>query len=633
MATTSTDGRKGRQLRGDQLSKERAQEKYLEARATGVTNREAMQAAGRDLKTLEYWRKTDPDFRAKADEISGRAAFGAGPENPRDISFEDFCEKYLGQRLFYHQLQWFDLLEGRPPRDLHDAMTYEPNNPRFLLCNTPVHHAKTATLSVNYVVYRICMDPGFRCKVVSKTLNKAREILHAIKTVLTSPQYALLQRDFAPNGGWKETADAWRADYIYLERGGKERDPTVEALGIGGQIYGSRAHLIILDDCITGSNAHEWEKQLLWINREVRSRLGRTGKCLVIGTRIAPVDLYRELRNGENFARGISPWTYFAQPAVLQFGETVDKWITLWPRSNQSIEEGSEEELEPDEDGLFPAWDGPALSEARDSITEADWALVYMQQDVLMDAAFPAYAVKGCCGAKGTGPMSAGAPGHRERGMDGLHVIGSMDPSGSKQSAFIVYAVDRETKKRYVLDCKVLSPWNWREVGDLVEEWTDRYGIHEWISEKNMYHASLRHNERITLFLQNRGVRMREHYTGTNKLDVDTGVMSLAPLFGEWEMAEGRGKYVATTQPLIELPRRANNHHVMALVDQLITWAPETKNKTDLVMALWFAELRVRELVSDRVAGRQTHARSRFTSQRQREHQVVVNIRDLQAVG
>lgn len=628
----STSGKTGRQLRGDKLSKGLAQQKYLEAVAGGTTNREAMAAAGRDLKTLEYWRKTDPEFRAKADEV--RAARSGEKVDPRTIGFPEFCEKYLGQRLFAHQLQWYDLLEGRDPRDIHPEMTYEKANPRFLLVNTPVHHAKSATISVNYALYRICMDPSVRIKVVSKTLAKARELLHSIKTVLVSPQYAALQRDFGPPGGWKETADAWRTDYIYLERDGKERDPTVEALGIGGQIYGARANLIILDDCVTGSNAHEWEKQLTWINREVRSRLGRTGKLLVVGTRIAPIDLYKELRNGDNFARGTSPWTYFAQPAVLQFADDPADWVTLWPKSNQTIEDGADE-VDPDEDGLFPAWDGPALDEARGSITEADWALVYMQQDVVNDSAFPRHAIHGSCGMRAVGPLVAGAAGHRERGMDGLFVIGSMDPSGSKQSAFVVYAVDRETRKRYVLDCRTLSPWSWTEVAELVEDWTDRFGIDMWVSEKNMYHASLRHNERITLFLQSRGVRMAEHYTGTNKLDVDTGVMSLAPLFGQWESAgDGRG-WRKVTEPLIELPRRKGNHHVTTMIEQLVLWRPEPPKtqKTDMVMALWFAELKARELIHPAGQGRTHHAPNRFASPRRVAGRVVVNLRDVRAAG
>ncbi len=45
-------------------------------------------------------------------------------------------------------------------------------------------------------------------------------------------------------------------DAIYIERESNEKDPTLQALGIGGQIYGARADLIILDDCVTLSNLH-----------------------------------------------------------------------------------------------------------------------------------------------------------------------------------------------------------------------------------------------------------------------------------------------------------------------------------------------------------------------------------------
>lgn len=48
-------------------------------------------------------------------------------------------------------------------------------------------------------------------------------------------------------------------------RNSSEKDPTLQALGMGGQIYGARADLIILDDVITTANAHEWEKQLDWL--------------------------------------------------------------------------------------------------------------------------------------------------------------------------------------------------------------------------------------------------------------------------------------------------------------------------------------------------------------------------------
>jgi hypothetical protein len=45
------------------------------------------------------------------------------------------------------------------------------------------------------------------------------------------------------------------------------------------------------------------------------------------------------------------------------------------------------------------------------------------------------------------------------------------------------------------------------------------------------------------------------------------------------------------------------------LVQELITWKPDTKNPTDCVMALWFAIIRIRELMqqSSRVGQYQTN--------------------------
>jgi hypothetical protein len=47
----------------------------------------------------------------------------------------------------------------------------------------------------------------------------------------------------------------------------------------------------------------------------------------------------------------------------------------------------------------------------------------------------------------------------------------------------------------------------------------------------------------------------------------------------------------------IEFPSSEGSEGMKALIQQLITWKPETKGKTDCVMAMWFAFLRCRELM------------------------------------
>ncbi len=48
---------------------------------------------------------------------------------------------------------------------------------------------------------------------------------------------------------------------------------------------------------------------------------------------------------------------------------------------------------------------------------------------------------------------------------------------------------------------------------------------------------------------------------------------------------------------IIELPSTEGSEGLKALVQQLITWKPNTRGKTDCVMAMWFGVLRCREFM------------------------------------
>jgi hypothetical protein len=114
------------------------------------------------------------------------------------------------------------------------------------------------TITINYVTYRIVKNPNISVIVISKTQEQAKKFLYAIKQRLTHPRYADLQVPFGPADGYKATADQWSANKIYLGgdiRDNDAKDPTVEAIGMGGQVYGARADLIVLDDVVTLSNA------------------------------------------------------------------------------------------------------------------------------------------------------------------------------------------------------------------------------------------------------------------------------------------------------------------------------------------------------------------------------------------
>jgi len=229
------------------------------------------------------------------------------------------------------------MLEGREPRGLHPSQTYEPGDKNFILINTAPEHAKSTTISINYATWRICKDPNVRILFASKTQEMAKQMMWAIKSRLTHPRYLNLQMDFGPPGGWRADADVWSADKVYLgsERDSSEKDPTMRAVGLGGQIYGSRLDLALVDDAVVLSNAHEYEKQIRWLQQELITRGHPNSVVAVVGTRVDPVDLYAELRNPDRYPSGESPWTYLTQPFVFALRGFQTTELEPWEESGQ----------------------------------------------------------------------------------------------------------------------------------------------------------------------------------------------------------------------------------------------------------------------------------------------------------
>ena len=242
-----------------------AKAKVLDFVRQGLDLQDAIARAGRKPDVMKVWRK-DPKFvkdLERAKQEGERTLSIVTGDAKYKIGFEEFSEEFLDSPIFPHHRSWIDVLEGREPSWTHPSMTYEKSNPKRLLINVPPEHAKSTVITVNYCVYRIAMDPNVKITIVSKTQERAKEYLYSIKQRLSHERWSKLQAVYGSAGGWKEDADTWKADRIYLSRDSTEKDPTVQALGIGGQITGARSNLIILDDVVTTSNAHEWEKQLL----------------------------------------------------------------------------------------------------------------------------------------------------------------------------------------------------------------------------------------------------------------------------------------------------------------------------------------------------------------------------------
>lgn len=614
----------------------------IESITKGFTVKEALDMGKRSYSWYATNKKKDPEFArlvevAKA--VSSRGSIGKADRIELAGEFADFRRKFLQTETWPHQQCWVDLLEGKEPSWNHPSFIFEKGRDQRLLVNVPPNHSKSTTITIDYATWRICRDPNVRIIIISKTQAMAKKFLYGITSRLTHPRYAELQKTFAPEGGFKASADKWAANQIYL--GGDDKDsgephPTVEALGIGGQVYGARADLIICDDCVTLTNAGEWEKQMDWLRQEASTRLGPSGKLLVIGTRVAPQDLYRELRNPDHYTDSRSPWTYFAQPAILGNAQgKPEDWETLWPVAERPFE-GSEDEDLPDDDGNFPRWTGPRLAELRNDLGPSRWAMVYMQADVAAEPVFDPICVRGSVeGMRKRGPLIAGAAGHPAN-PEGFYIICSMDPAMAGETATVAYAVDRETQKRYVLDVSIMAAPTPLRIRELIHQWTELYKPNEWVIESNAFQLFLTQDEEIRGFLATRGIPLKPHHTGFNKQDAEFGVATLQPLFGTKEVKGENQGFKHAGNNLISLPDIAKNEAVKALIEQLILWDPNVKTKhrkQDAVMALWFAELKAREVLSTARRGEQWFMENQFTSQRDRDKRLVIPLDEYAALG
>lgn len=605
----ATNKRKEVKLTSKAVQVARTKATIIDLYEQGHTAADACRMAGLSEASWKYYRRTDKDFRERTDLVHAvRVGKRAGATE--EISFEDFSVKYLNSARFWHQLQWIDLIEGRAPRDLHPSQTYKAGDPDTIVINTPPGHAKSTTITMDYVTYKCVTNPNFRVVIISKTEGMAKKFLQGIKRRLTSVRFKELIAAYAPAEGFEKSAEVWTAKMIYFSHGDSDqKDPNIEVLGIGQQIYGARADLIILDDIEDLSNAHQYKAHLDYIMQDV---LTRDAPLLVVGTRVAPVDVYSELLNPDNYDGETSDWTHLTQPAILEPADDPADWVTLWPYSDQphAIHPGRQ-----NPEGLWPKWDGERLNKLRKKIRPSTWALVYMQQPVHEDSIFTIEAINGCNSVRHPGALP-------ESLRHGKYVVVGLDPATKAgYTAAVALAVDRRTGKRYFLDVfnKQVTPEGLRK---LIFDWTEKLSVNEWRIEKNAFQAFLTQDREINQYLASRGVRLKEHSTqGGNKWDADFGVSSLETLFRGWQ--DGIA--------LLDMPclGTGERHETLRqFKEQLISWYPEAPKtqKTDMVMAFWFAELGCRDQVKDIGQKKQYHQDNPFLSERDLMGRQVIDI-------
>lgn len=127
-----------------------------------------------------------------------------------------------------------------------------------------------STLVGLFCAWVLARDPGLRVLVLAADLGLARKMVRNVKRII--------ERHPLTKGMKPTRADQWASDQFTVRRSVEYRDPSMLAKGIGTNITGSRADIVICDDVEVPNTCDSVQKR-----KDLRERLLEVSYVLVPG--------------------------------------------------------------------------------------------------------------------------------------------------------------------------------------------------------------------------------------------------------------------------------------------------------------------------------------------------------------
>lgn len=509
--------------------------------AQGETISASCGKIGIQRNTYEQWRKRFPTYAHRIDRA--RAKFQEGAEFPPCPFTPEFRETYLRN----------DYPEDpvNPPHLLQAIEFINKIGPaQFGLILMPPGHAKSS-LSEDLLTTVIADDPESRCVLISKTQDEAIKRLLKVQARMEDidfyEEFITTWGPFKPEG---RSSRPWSSKHMTVVRKTpRQRDYSLQAIGIQGQIQGQSIDWAILDDIADDQNQGpaQVESMANYIRQSVNTRFRKTGRGLCIGTRQSEMDIYRKLMD-EGFFDHV-----LILPAVFPDGSL------LWP------DRYTEQDYE-----NMKTKAGPRV-----------WALTYQQQDLVTDGqAFPLELIESAYDST----FAA------QQVPEGSVVVVGVDPAATGYTAGVVLAVNPRTKERVIVDC-----WNERNL--MADGGDKREGVVQFIlTLAEMYHARnviLEANSAFTY------VSSAPHLKG-GLAELNCQIELVAA--GKYQFNDTSMSLVLSTlfsNDAVKIPAKGSSLTVYKdLILQLIAWRPHDKKLVrDCVRAFYYAEVAARRIV------------------------------------
>lgn len=172
-----------------------------------------------------------------------------------------------------------------------------------LLILLPRGTFKSSIITIGYTLWRIAQNPSDRILIANATFPMAVQFLGQIKNHLQrNDEFKAIFGDLTA------TADSWREDRITVsrEKSYEQKEPTVSAFGIGGNLVGSHFNVALLDDVVARENittkdqiekVKDFYKDSLDL---VDANVGGHKEVILIGTTWHWGDLYAWIQDPDN---------------------------------------------------------------------------------------------------------------------------------------------------------------------------------------------------------------------------------------------------------------------------------------------------------------------------------------------
>lgn len=188
---------------------------------------------------------------------------------------------------------------------------------RLILMAHP-ESGKSTQIGILRLLFLLGNNPNLRIGIISKTEDNATKSTRAIRSYIEkSKELAEVFPNLVPGEVWKD-------NFFTVRRGVHSRDPSVQSIGLGGTIIGSRVDVMVFDDALDVENTAtpaERKKVLRRIRAGFLDRLSKDGSAIFLTNAWHPEDAAHTFED--------KGWPTLRVPVIDDEGEPT--WPERWP--------------------------------------------------------------------------------------------------------------------------------------------------------------------------------------------------------------------------------------------------------------------------------------------------------------